>query len=84
MAQNAPHAAPKPQTLIHTLVSPGRKWHAGMATPDHTPAGRGYDTSLLYFAPANGQLLAVCRLATSLARSHGSLTCAHFSRQIIG
>ncbi len=23
------------------------KWHAGMATPDHTPLGRGYDTSLL-------------------------------------
>ena len=25
------------------------KWDAGMATPDHTPAGRGYDTSLIYF-----------------------------------
>lgn len=25
------------------------KWDAGMATPDHTPHGRGYDTSLLYF-----------------------------------
>ena len=25
-----------------------------MATPDHTPLGRGYDTSLLYFDAANG------------------------------
>ena len=25
------------------------KWDAGMATPDHTPAGRGYNSSLLYF-----------------------------------
>lgn len=25
-----------------------------MATPDHTPQGRGYDTSLLYFDAANG------------------------------
>jgi len=30
------------------------KWHAGLATPDHTPQGRGYDTSLLYFDAANG------------------------------
>lgn len=29
------------------------KWHAGMATPDHTPFGRGYDTSLIYFDAAN-------------------------------
>lgn len=25
------------------------KWDAGMATPDHTPAGRGYDSSLIYY-----------------------------------
>jgi hypothetical protein len=25
------------------------KWDAGMATPHHTPKGRGYDTSLNYF-----------------------------------
>ena len=24
------------------------KWHAGGATPDHTPTGRGFDTSLCY------------------------------------
>jgi arylsulfatase I/J len=29
------------------------KWDAGMATPDHTPQGRGYDTSLGYFHHAN-------------------------------
>eukprot|EP01084_Bolivina_argentea_P160625 279688_1 len=28
------------------------KWHAGMATMDHTPKGRGYDTSLIYFEAA--------------------------------
>jgi arylsulfatase I/J len=26
------------------------KWDAGMATPQHTPHGRGYDTSLNYFS----------------------------------
>jgi arylsulfatase I/J len=25
------------------------KWDCGMATPDHTPMGRGYDESLIYF-----------------------------------
>ena len=29
------------------------KWDAGMATPDHTPQGRGYDTSLGYFCHCN-------------------------------
>ena len=29
------------------------KWDAGMATPDHTPHGRGFDTSLNYFYHAN-------------------------------
>ncbi|CAJ1416890.1 unnamed protein product [Effrenium voratum] len=29
------------------------KWDAGMATPAHTPHGRGYDTSLNYFAHHN-------------------------------
>ena len=29
------------------------KWNAGMATPDHTPQGRGFDTSLNYFHHAN-------------------------------
>jgi len=29
------------------------KWDAGMATPDHTPFGRGYMTSLNYFCHAN-------------------------------
>lgn len=29
------------------------KWDAGMATDDHSPHGRGYDTSLLYFHHAN-------------------------------
>ena len=29
------------------------KWDAGMATPDHTPHGRGYSTSLHYFHHCN-------------------------------
>jgi len=29
------------------------KWDAGMATPKHTPHGRGYDTSLNYFTHKN-------------------------------
>jgi len=29
------------------------KWDAGMATPTHTPKGRGYDTSLNYFDHGN-------------------------------
>ena len=29
------------------------KWDAGMATPDHTPKGRGYEQSLIYFHHAN-------------------------------
>jgi arylsulfatase A-like enzyme len=29
------------------------KWDAGMATPDHTPEGRGYQQSLIYFHHAN-------------------------------
>jgi len=29
------------------------KWDAGMATPKHTPKGRGYDTSLNYFGHGN-------------------------------
>ena len=29
------------------------KWDAGMATPHHTPQGRGYDTSLIYFEHDN-------------------------------
>jgi len=29
------------------------KWDAGMATPQHTPYGRGFDTSLMYYQHAN-------------------------------
>eukprot|EP00117_Sycon_ciliatum_P033144 scpid65228/ scgid25566/ Arylsulfatase B; N-acetylgalactosamine-4-sulfatase len=29
------------------------KWDAGMATPDHTPTGRGFDTTFGYFHHAN-------------------------------
>lgn len=29
------------------------KWDVGMATPHHTPKGRGYDTSLTYFSHGN-------------------------------
>jgi hypothetical protein len=29
------------------------KWDAGMATPDHTPHGRGYQSELTYFSHCN-------------------------------
>ena len=29
------------------------KWHCGLATPDHTPHGRGYEKSLCYFDGGN-------------------------------
>jgi hypothetical protein len=29
------------------------KWDAGMATPQHTPRGRGFDTSLVYYNHEN-------------------------------
>ena len=29
------------------------KWDAGMATPQHTPYGRGFDTSFMYYQHAN-------------------------------
>jgi arylsulfatase B len=29
------------------------KWHVGLATPDHTPAGRGFTDSLVYLDGAN-------------------------------
>jgi len=29
------------------------KWDIGMATPDHTPAGRGYESSLVYYHHSN-------------------------------
>ena len=48
-------AIPRNMTCIATkLKSAGYKthqvgkWDAGMATPDHTPHGRGYDTSFGY------------------------------------
>jgi arylsulfatase B len=34
-------------------TSQSGKWHLGLATPDHTPLGRGYDTSLTYLDGAN-------------------------------
>jgi arylsulfatase A-like enzyme len=40
------------------------KWDAGMATPDHTPYGRGYRTSLNYFNHCNDywtSTVAACR-----------------------
>ena len=55
---------PRPVTAIaEKLRSPeggyGRaifagKHHAGLATPDHLPKGRGYDSSLAYLSGANG------------------------------
>lgn len=36
-------------SLLHFLSLLCRKWDAGMATVDHTPEGRGFETSFGYF-----------------------------------
>eukprot|EP00912_Choanoflagellata_sp_UC4_P000242 UC4_evm2s153 len=53
-------AIPRNMTgLAHVMKAGGYathqvgKWDAGMATPDHTPQGRGYDSSLGYFCHCN-------------------------------
>jgi len=50
-------------TIADKLVREGKigraemvgKWDCGMATPRHTPVGRGYNTSLNYFGHGNYQ-----------------------------
>ena len=37
------------------------KWHAGMAIPEQTPVGRGYDTSLNYFDACNDYVRVKCQ-----------------------
>ncbi len=54
MARNMTGLATKLKAAGYATHMVG-KWDAGMATGDHTPAGRGYDTSLIYFHHANGQ-----------------------------
>ena len=51
---------PRNMTVISAKMKEGGyathqvgKWDAGMATPDHTPKGRGFDSSLNYFHHAN-------------------------------
>jgi len=53
-------AIPRNMTGLGTVLQEGGyathhvgKWDAGMATPDHTPHGRGFDTSLGYFGHGN-------------------------------
>ncbi len=41
-------------SLACVTLPPFLSRDAGMASPDHTPKGRGYDTSILYFHHANG------------------------------
>ena len=49
----------KMTTIAHKLKAAGfathfvGKWDVGMATPTHTPKGRGYDTGLSYFHHSN-------------------------------
>jgi arylsulfatase B len=42
----------KLQAVGYETVQAG-KWHVGLATPDHTPKGRGYSKSLTYLDGAN-------------------------------
>ena len=53
-------AIPRNMTGLATKLKEGGyathqvgKWDAGMATPDHTPMGRGFDSSFGYFHHAN-------------------------------
>lgn len=41
------------------------KWDAGMATADHTPLGRGYEQSLIYFHHANDYWQYTCGSCTA-------------------
>ncbi len=42
----------KLKTVGYSTLQAG-KWHIGLATPEHTPHGRGYDKSLTYLDGAN-------------------------------
>jgi hypothetical protein len=45
---------PASTPITHMLyVLPTQKWHCGVATHDHSPHGRGYDSALHYFDAAN-------------------------------
>lgn len=51
---------PRNMTTLATKMKEGGyathvvgKWNVGMATRDHTPEGRGFDSSLIYFSSSN-------------------------------
>ena len=51
---------PRQMTTLGTKMKQGGyathvvgKWNVGMATADHTPKGRGFDSSLIYFSSSN-------------------------------
>ena len=51
---------PRKMTTLGTKMKQGGysthvvgKWNVGMATDDHTPEGRGFDSSLIYFSSSN-------------------------------
>ncbi|GAB5355832.1 hypothetical protein AAMO2058_000238900 [Amorphochlora amoebiformis] len=51
------------------------KWDAGMATPDHTPKGRGYQSSMIYFHHANNywdQTVGMCNQSRIVDLWHSS------------
>jgi arylsulfatase I/J len=50
------------------------KWDAGMATGDHTPKGRGYDRSLIYFHHANDYWTYECGSCTGTSTAPPTLT----------
>jgi arylsulfatase B len=47
------------------------KWDVGMATPKHTPKGRGYDTSLNYFEHKNDYFTQACMQSVCCSRLTG-------------
>ena len=50
--RNMTGIAEKLKSAGYSTIMSG-KWHAGLATMDHTPYGRGYDESLCYLSGAN-------------------------------
>jgi len=63
------------------------KWDAGMATPKHTPFGRGYETSLHYFEHKNDYFTQECAQSKcckeSKLSSSSSSSSSHLHERII-
>eukprot|EP00927_Polykrikos_kofoidii_P044750 TRINITY_DN38633_c0_g1_i1.p1 TRINITY_DN38633_c0_g1~~TRINITY_DN38633_c0_g1_i1.p1 ORF type:complete len:617 (-),score=75.20 TRINITY_DN38633_c0_g1_i1:393-2033(-) len=59
------------------------KWDVGMATPKHTPQGRGYRTSLAYFEQKNDYWTQGCYQSICCEAKPGQLPKAHYNLSIV-